>query len=386
MIEFLNPFLWGFILSSIPIFIYLYKRITKKTLILPTLKLIDEKEKSKGVRINLEILKVILRVIIISLIVLIFSQPVISRIKTNQTFILLDTTYSAKDNFNKYLSFLREYISNLPSGTEITLIDMSGTKISGTKEEVLDKIKTYHITIGKLDKKVIEELKGKEIILLSDGQKNFLELLNQENIKFKLIKFPFSIPNVEVNIIPWKKIGSPEAKLEIIPKEKTLVEISLTGEREIKLSSMELSSRKVIEIKLTNSEGISFLNVKVIKNLKTNNFVYPFYFFDNKINLVAEKEEYNFIEKALNSIDIKVDKTSKYSIIVSDFLNADKIRNSVIIPKKENSKIIFRNKNLFSKGENGKLNNKIEKYNFTYLPIKPIKELNMPENVRLVGM
>lgn len=383
MIEFLNPFLWGLALSLIPILLYFYKTLTKKKLILPTLRFIKEEEKSRAIRINIEILKVLLRIMIISLIVIIFSQPLISKSKSNETFILLDTTYSAKDNFDNYLSFLREYLSNLPSSEKVTIIDLSGTKIYGKREEILDKLKLYLPVVGKLDKRIFQELKGKEVILLSDGQKNIIELLEKENIKITLIKFPFSIPNALVNITSWKRIGKIESKIEIIPKEKVIAEISLIdNKKEKRILSLEISTRKVFEIKLTNDEGIAFLNTRLISDKKTNNFVEALYFFDNTVNLIADKEDHIIIEKALETLGIKENKNSKYSILVSDFVNVDKLRNTIVIPKNENSKILLKNENLFLKK---KAEKNIEEYKFSYMPLGLINEFNLPSGVRVIG-
>lgn len=387
MVEFLNPFLWALAFSLIPIFIYIFKLTTRKVYILPTLKIIEESQKTKGISINFEFLKLLLRVLIIVLVVLIFSQPILSQGKKDKVFIILDTTYSAKNNFDKYLAYLNEYISSIPSYIWVKIVDLTGNEIVGNRDEVKDKLKFYIPKVSKMDKGIVsrfsKDLLGSKVIVLTDGQKSFLDLLDEVGIKgYELKIFPFTLPYGSVKFSLWKRFGSEiEVQYDVNVKEESVFEMFVVYQEKSKmLMSSRISDRKVGEVKVSKlGDGIAFIKGILISQNKTNEFIEPVYFFDGRVNISESKNE--TLESALSVIGITNDRNAGIKLVISKFVNVDNLRNSIVIPYDSDSKIIVNGENIFGTGRSGSFIRK--EYKFNTFCLISASNVNVPSGVEV---
>ncbi|MEN2998618.1 MAG: BatA domain-containing protein [Brevinematia bacterium] len=391
MIEFLNPFLWGLVLSLIPILIYLFKFITRKTYLLPTLKLIEESKKARGISINLELLSVVLRALMIALIVLIFSQPLLSDKKKGEILVILDTTYSAKANFNKYIKYLKEYITSISENTYIRVIDLSGNEIVGIRKEVEEKIRFYVPRVSKLEDRVIKRIqdysKKADVIILTDGQKSFLDALEKVGVKGKVITFPFALPYGSVKFHIWKKFGSAiEFKYEINTEEECFAEILLEFNKNSKvLLSSKVNGRKVGEMKVNAvGEGMGFIKSILSNSKGTNEFVEPVYFFDDNVEVIPSEEIGN-INSALKSLGIKTSRNSRYKIVIGKTVNSDTLRDSIIIPYDDKSRVIVRGESIFTYGDNNG-SYEVKEHNFSTISIIPFTNFRIPAEIEVYGV
>lgn len=387
MIEFLNPFLWGLLFTVIPVFIYLFRFLTKKSYVLPTITILEEDKKTRGLSLNVEVLKLVLRVLMIILIVLIFSQPFVSKREGNQIVFVIDNTFSARDNFNKYLNYIKEYISSVPDDKLIRIIDFDNNEIIGYKREIIDKLRYYYPKIGKFNESFFSKLKefyASDIFVLTDGQKNVVDAIKKFNLNVNLVKFPYSLPNGMVNFSIWKRFGSEiEFKYEIICDEKSFVEIfAQRDENVIMLFSSEIVGRKVGEMKVSASvEGLYFLKAVLVNDFGTNEFIEPIYLGDVGFNLILD-ENFKQLETAFRVIGIK--QSGGYNFVSKRFVNVDNIRNSIVIPYDENSKVIFKGVDILRKG--GRINVGLKNVNISSLPISFLKNLYIPEGVEVYGI
>ncbi len=390
MLEFLNPFLWGLSFSLIPIIIYIYKFSRRKNVILPTLDLLEENKRSRGFSLNVEFLKLFLRVLMIVIIVLIFSQPYIYENRKDKILVILDTTYSSKGNFESYLRYLKEYLVSIPSGKIVKILDLEGNEIVGTPKDVMEKIKFYFPKVGKIEKNFFSKLSQvageSEVIVLTDGQKSFVDNLNKFGIKGKIVNFPFTFPYGKVSFSIWKRVGSEiHVNYEVDVREECLFEVFLdVGNSSKMLLSSVVFGRKVGEMKVNSStEGIGFIRGILVNGFKTNEFVEPVYFFKGGFDLVLECSNAKFIENALKVLDFYVTKGSRYKIVVGNIVNSDNFRDSIIVPCSPESKIFLRGSNIFSsKGgytttyESG--NTTTRKFNFSSFSILPYTNFFVP--------
>ncbi|MCX8029625.1 MAG: hypothetical protein N2712_06485 [Brevinematales bacterium] len=381
--EFINPFLWGLLLSVLPILIHIYKLVTRKTFILPTLKIIEEDSKSKGFSINIQFIKTALRVLIIILIVLIFSQPILPTKKSNGTIFIIDTTLSSKNNFSLYINYIKEIVPS--ANSPIYIYDPSGNVIFGSKKEVIDKLKSYLPSVGDFTAELLKEIqdlsKNKEVIVLTDGQKEFIDKLQEANIKeFRIIKFPYSFPNGKIEFSIWKRFGNNiEIKFEIETSEECLSEILLIGKERKTLFSSVVNGRKVGEITIKGNYGFSFLKGILIKDKKTNEFIQPIYLLNNTLNTATED---NKIQNILLSLGIETG-FSEITLSSRNIFNSDTTRNTIFIPSENTIKIIVRNQNILST-KKGKNQTKPIPY-FSTTPINTFTNLNIPNDITLYG-
>lgn len=391
MIEVINPFLWGLAFSLVPVLIYIYKLITRKTFILPTLKVIKEEKKSLGLSLNIEILRVLLRALIITLIVLIFSQPIISSVqdKGKSKLILIDTTYSSRNNFNSYTRYLKEYLSSLPREEEIVVLDTSGVEIAGTRDKVIEKLRSYLPKVSKIDsrflKRVRELSNGRRIIVLTDGQESFVKSVKDLGIQsFEIEKFPYSIPYGAIRFSIWNRVGrTVDVKYEIVTKEECLAEIILLSAKKSKLLfSSKVEGKRVGEVSVEGGDGLSFIKGILISSHKTNEFIEPIYFFDERVEIVSSERISN-LELAFKSLGFEIDRNSEVKLVVAKYLNSDLLRNSILIPSGYDAKVLVRGQNIFS-GSSQYRSIKIVDY-FSTMSIISFTNLNLPNEIESYG-
>ncbi|MCS7299544.1 MAG: BatA domain-containing protein [Spirochaetia bacterium] len=391
MIEVINPFLWGLAFSLIPIFIYVYKLITRKTFILPTLKVIKEEKKSLGFNLNIEILKMLLRALIITLIVFIFSQPIISNVQDEEksNLILIDTTYSSRNNFYSYTRYLKEYLSSLPQEEEIIILDTSGIEISGIRDEVKEKLRLYLPRVSKIDSKFLKRVKelssSKRIIVLTDGQESFVKSVKDLGIQnFQIVKFPYSIPYGTIRFSIWNRVGRiVDVKYEIVTKEECLAEIVLLSANRSKLLfSSKVEGKRVGEVSVEGGNGLAFIKGILISSHKTNEFIEPIYFFDERVEIVSSERITN-LEVAFRSLGFEIARNSEVKLIIAKYLNSDLLRNSILIPSGYDAKFLVRGQNIFS-SPNQDRSIKMVDY-FSTMSIISFTNLNLPNEIEFYG-
>lgn len=389
MLEFLNPFLWGLTFSLIPVFLYFFRFITRKTYLLPTLKIIEEKGKVRGININVEFLRIILRVLMIVIIVLVFSQPILPEGKKEKVIIIVDTTYSTKANFEKYLKYLSEYILSVPSGRLIRVVDVSGNEISGSRDEVKERMRFYFPEVGRLKEDFLERLveagRDSEVIVLTDGQRSFLSVLEKAGIKAKVVTFPFTLPNGRVKFSIWRRVGDViDVKYEIVAEEECYSEVGVEFGGVFRvLASSKSKGRMAGEFRVSApGEGMGFVKGVLVSSRGTNEFVEPVYFFDGRVEIIS-RSNFTVVEKAIESIGMRRG-ASKYKIIMEDFVNSDNIRNSIILPLGERSRLVVGGEDVFF-GRDG-IKREIREYNFSFLPIVGFTNVSAPRGIEVFGV
>ncbi|MFN4244976.1 MAG: BatA domain-containing protein [Brevinematia bacterium] len=392
MLEFLNPFLWGLLFSLVPIFIYIYKFSTRKTFILSTLKLLTEDNKSKGISINVELLKLFLRILIIMFIVLIFSQPFISKDVRKNILIILDTTYSSSANFEGYIKYLKEYLKSFPEDKFIKIVDLEGNEIVGNRKEVMDKIRFYFPKVGSIRRDLIKRLvpfsKNSEVLILTDGQKSFIDVLDEFGIKGRIVTFPFTLPYGKINFYIWNRVGNQvEIKYEVDVNEECLFEVfGDYGDYSKMLLSYKIFGRKIGELKITSTtnHGICLVRGILINSSKTNQFIEPIYLFDGGFDLILDCSYFKrFLEASLGILGFYVSKSSGYKIVVGKVVVSENFRNSIIVPCDSESKILFRGKNIFSGVSKARFS--IKEINFSSFSLVPFTNLSIPEEAIVYG-
>lgn len=391
MFELINPFLWGLAFSLIPILIYIYKLVTRKTFILPTLKVIKEEKKSIGPNINLEILKTLLRVLMITLIVFIFSQPIISYVQDEKKsrLILVDTTYSSKNNFYSYIRYLKEYLSSLPQEEKIVILDTSGIEIAGIRDEVREKLKSYLPKLHKIDSKFLMRVKelsrNRKTIILTDGQESFINPIKGLGVEdFKIVKFPYSIPYGTVRFSIWNRVGRTiDVKYEIVTKEECLAEIILLSANRSKLLfSSKTRGRRVGEISVEGDSGFAFIKGILISSHKTNEFMEPIYFFDERVEIVSSERITN-LEMAFKSLGFEVRRNSEVKVVIAKNLNSDVLRNSILVPSDYNAKVLVGGQNIFANTTQDRTIKMVDYFSMT--SIFSFTNLNLPSGVEIYG-
>jgi hypothetical protein len=358
MIEFLNPFVWALSLSLIPVLIYLYRFYSRKKYVFPTVKFVSANDKTRWLNINVELLKLFLRVLIVATIVLIFSSPIISTKKEDNVIFFIDNSYSSRYNFDSYLSYLRKTLKEYPSNTKVFVIDNSGNLISGSPKEVIEKLKYYYPEIreynkgalrGFLGTSLLSTAPGSRIIFLTDGQRSFWDFVRSLGVKdYESVIFPSFSLDARAYIRVWNRLTRDvEGEVEVYSKSNCSVEVVLSnasGERII--MSSQVMGKKNFFIKFTNPfEGISILKVLLFRYTGTNEFFVPITSV-SKISLNVPEEEKKFFLSSLYSLGFtnSVDKGNDFSISILGSGNLSSFRNSIIIPKSPDARFLYKGK------------------------------------------
>jgi len=358
MIEFLNPFVWALSLSLIPVLIYLYRFYSRKKYIFPTVKFVSSNEKTRWLNINVELLKLFLRVLIIATIVLIFSSPVISTKKEDSIIFFIDNSYSSRYNFDNYLSYLRRALKEYPNNMKIFVIDNSGNLISGSPKEVIEKLKYYYPDVKEYNKSalrntlntgVLSTALGGRIVFLTDGQRSFWDFVKSLGVKdYESVVFPSFSLDARAYIRVWNRLTRDvEGEVEVYSKSNCSVEVVLSNaSSERIIMSSQVVGKKNFFIKFTNPfEGISILKVLLFRDTATNEFFVPITSV-SKISLNVPEEEKKFFLSSLYSLGFtnSVDKGNDFSFSVLGSGNLSSFRNSIIIPKSSEARFLYRGK------------------------------------------
>jgi len=358
MIEFLNPFVWALSLSLIPVLIYLYRFYSRKKYIFPTLKFVSSNEKTRWLNINVELLKLFLRVLIVATIVLIFSSPIISTKKDDNVIFFIDNSYSSRYNFDNYLSYLRRALKEYPNNIKVFVIDNSGNLISGSPKEVIEKLKYYYPDVKEYNKSalrnalntgVLSTALGGRIVFLTDGQRSFWDFVKSLGVKdYESVIFPSFSLDARAYIRVWNRLTRDvEGEVEVYSKSNCSVEVVLSNaSSERIIMSSQVVGKKNFFIKFTNPfEGISILKVLLFRDTATNEFFVPITSV-SKISLNVPEEEKKFFLSSLYSLGFtnSVDKGNDFSFSVLGSGNLSSFRNSIIIPKSPEARFLYRGK------------------------------------------
>jgi len=358
MIEFLNPFVWALSLSLIPVLIYLYRFYSRKKYIFPTVKFVSSNEKTRWLNINVELLKLFLKILIIATIVLIFSSPVISTKKEDSIIFFIDNSYSSRYNFDNYLSYLRRALKEYPNNMKIFAIDNSGNLISGSPKEVIEKLKYYYPDVKEYNKSALRSALGTSllstdlggrIVFLTDGQRSFWDFVKSLGVKgYESVVFPSFSLDARAYIRVWNRLTRDvEGEVEVYSKSNCSVEVVLSNaSSERIIMSSQVVGKKNFFIKFTNPfEGISILKVLLFRDTATNEFFVPITSV-SKISLNVPEDEKKFYLSSLYSLGFtnSVDKGNDFSFSVLSSGNLSSFRNSIIIPKSPDARFLYKGK------------------------------------------
>ncbi len=352
MIEFVNPFIWALPLSLIPFIIYFYRLSVRKPIILPTLKLIRKDDKIKFLSTPSFLVQTILRFLIVAMIVMIFSQPVLKKNSEHEYLVfILDTTYSSRNNIEKYIQVIKDQITLHPYAKEIRILDASGTEIRSDLNQIPNKLSAIKLRLSHIEKSFLSNIskilpENSKIFVLSDGQKSFLELIEKNGIKnYHFIKFSPSVVEGYVKYNNWTKIltnssfhlfvsskSNSRLIVELMDRKleaKKIFESSLIGEKEFYISSGSL-----------DLGGLYFIKSSLVGKLGTNNFYFPVYFSrDLVFHVNVPKELEKPIISSFKVLGINFDRKildKSFNFIVAPKVNTDEFKNSIIFPYGEN--------------------------------------------------
>ncbi|MCT4614149.1 MAG: BatA domain-containing protein [Marinifilaceae bacterium] len=333
MIIFKHPnILWFLLANIIPVILHLLNYRTHTTIYFSNVKMINKLyEKSKNFSNLKKWILLIIRILIISLIVLAFSQVSISnhknqyntkQISYNNVFLIFDNTISSSLNtkgetsLDKLKKTAISVVKKLDSHTNISIIDINNKYFNIQKANhaisYINKIKHSTKSKGLINRinSIKDRLNENSIVyIFSDYQKTSIDIKNLLNLNS-----PIVLSNTEIKNLENISIDSCYIKTENIieaiitnhsEKERTNLSIKLEVNKqtkEIKNINLKANEKKQIRYKL-NTKNSSKANISF--NDSNCSFDNKLYFSINnskptEILCVNQSSENKFIHKLLN--------------------------------------------------------------------------------------
>ncbi|MEJ5284552.1 MAG: BatA domain-containing protein [Brevinematales bacterium] len=263
--RFLNPFFLYFLpIAFIPMIIYLIEKIKRKKIVFSSLELLEEilKDEKKKFQLNI-FLKQLIKVLILALIILSFSNPIIEKGSDFSNFaVVIDPTLSMADfDIREIINFLRE------KGVK---------KFYFGNKEIEEKI-IYEKNKDLIN--LINSIPENKIVLITDGQKSNFKNINysRKDLTILLLKHTntnYFFKNIEIFPEILTKGSELYIKAILNSKEELPIFVYLND----KLIYEERT--KILEKFLIPDQSILLTKNRLTIKFNTNDFQ-----FDNEINL-----------------------------------------------------------------------------------------------------